>query len=80
MIARFFLGWFVVFALAAAQLRAETWNGALTGTVQWNSASNWSPASVPNAIGAGGRFSEQPDGEHDSPIGRGDYRRFDRRD
>src|SRR6478735_6105181 len=60
MIARFFLGWFVIFAFAAAQGRSETWNGALTGTVQWNSTLNWSPASVPNAIGAAATFPNSP--------------------
>src|SRR5215208_4983145 len=46
---------------ATISARAETWvgpapsNGSLGGV--WNTASNWSPASVPNAAGASASFN-----------------------
>src|SRR6478672_8128344 len=54
----------ILAALAAAVLlsfttfaRAETW-ALNSGSGDWNTAANWSPASVPNAVGASAIFND----------------------
>src|SRR5690349_18009748 len=42
--------------ISTSLARAETWNVA-TGSASWNTAANWSPASIPNATGAAAIFN-----------------------
>ncbi|MFW5839576.1 MAG: hypothetical protein ACOCZE_03260, partial [Planctomycetota bacterium] len=41
----------------ASVASAQTWVGAETGTADYNTSGNWSPAAVPDAAGASAQFS-----------------------
>src|SRR4051812_9638415 len=66
---------FSAFALAAAvvlttsSLPAETWQPSI-GDANWGDAVNWSPASVPNAVGASATFNA-PTGTRTVSLGTG---------
>src|SRR5262245_66256175 len=46
---------------------AQTWN--LPGNGSWNSAANWNPATIPNAVGASVTFNSAASGSNPAQTG-----------
>jgi autotransporter-associated beta strand protein len=56
-------------ACCADMARSETWDGALTGTVQWNTGTNWDTDTAPNGQGAQAIFPNSPSGNMTVQLG-----------